>query len=60
MSGDIPYLSFPRKSPWFKIVDPDRFATVMEFALAAGVADKLIKRLEYLARYGDGVSLSSP
>ena len=26
-----------------KIVDPHRFATVMELALAAGVADKLIK-----------------
>lgn len=37
-----------------KIIDPERFATVMEFALANGAARKLIERLEYLANYGEG------
>lgn len=38
----------------FKIIDPECFASVMEYALQVGAAAKLIERLDYLATYAGG------
>ena len=34
--------------------DPEHFIEVLNFALAAKAADRLLERLEYLANYGEG------
>lgn len=40
-----------------KIEDKEHFASVAEFALNAGAADKLNQAVAYLAGYGDGKNI---
>ncbi len=37
-----------------RIMAPERFAAVMEFAIGVGVAARFLERLEYLSTYADG------